>query len=113
MKRFYTCPLDQVLQELVPDVSASFARLFSDQEGQELAFPDSLHDIVQMFCKSVIRVSRDQELSDDQQNDGFLDWCLNNLGSILGAMLGPCWLFFRFKSGGAAGPSLLFGCAVV
>ena len=70
MKRFYTCPLDQVLQELVPDVSASFARLFSDQEGQELAFPDSLHDIVQMFCKSVIRVSRDQELSDDQQNDG-------------------------------------------
>ena len=70
MKRFYTCPLDQVLQELVPDVSLSFARLFSDQEGQELAFPDSLHDIVQLFCKSVMRVSKDQDLSDDQQIDG-------------------------------------------
>ena len=70
MKRFYTCPLDQVLQELDPDVSTSFSRLFSDQEGQELAFPDTLNDIVQMFCKSVIRVSRDQDVQDDHHPDG-------------------------------------------
>ena len=66
-KRFYTCPLDQVVQELKS--GSEFARLYSDQEGQELVFSDSLHEIVQLFGKSVLRVSRDQEVPDDQVLD--------------------------------------------
>lgn len=66
MKRFYTCPLDQVVQEMDQinsdkSISLAFARLFNDQEGQELVFSESLHTIIQLFCKSLLRVSKDEQ----------------------------------------------------
>ncbi len=71
MKRFYTCPLDQVVQEMDQShadksVSLAFARLFNDQEGQELVFSESLREIIQLFCKSLLRTCKD--LNEEELN---------------------------------------------
>ena len=78
MKRFYTCPLDQVVQEMdqkVTDksVSLAFARLFTDHEGQELVFAESLYDVLHLFCKSVARVSRDIEDTSQKSDEKIID----------------------------------------
>ena len=52
--RLYTCPLDQVVQELdqahVPD-SKSFSRLFTDHEGSELQFSQSVFEMMNQFSQ--------------------------------------------------------------
>ena len=73
MKRFYTCPLDQVVQEMDQNnsdksVSLAFSRLFSDHENQEVVFTDKFFDILKLFCNSVLRITNKvtaQQLADE------------------------------------------------
>ena len=73
MKRFYTCPLDQVVQEINQScedksISLSFARLFTEFEGQEeLLFDESLGQVLKLFCNSVLRVAAD--INDPEKYD--------------------------------------------
>ncbi len=59
--RFYTCPLDQVLQELqeggLADCAEGFSRLYTSHEGSELKFADSVFDMMNDFCNSVFRAA--------------------------------------------------------
>ena len=73
MKRFYTCPLDQVVQEMDQNnsdksVSLAFSRLFTDHENQEVVFTDKFFDILKLFCQSVLRITNKvtaQQLADE------------------------------------------------
>ena len=65
MKRCHTCPMEQVLQEMRGGNSREMvSRLFTDT--QEVVFSESLFEIVKLFSKSVIRVSR--ELDPENEN---------------------------------------------
>ena len=72
MKRFYTCPLDQVVQEMDQNnsdksVSLAFSRLFSDHENQEVVFTDKFFDILKLFCNSVLRITN--KITTSQMSD--------------------------------------------
>ncbi len=64
-KRYYTCPLDQVIQELdqLHHDSRSFARLFTDHEGNELQFSDSVFEMMNLFSQAVCRVGLEDGLT--------------------------------------------------
>ena len=56
--RFYTCPLDQVLLELdqLHHDGKSFGRLFTDQEGSELQFSQSMFEMMNLFSQATYRI---------------------------------------------------------
>ena len=56
--RYYTCPLDQVVEELDQrhQDGASFAKLFIVDDGCELAFPSSVNEIMNSFSQTTYRV---------------------------------------------------------
>jgi len=58
LTRFYTCPLDQVVEELEQrhQDGASFSRLFMVEDGCELAFPSSVYEIMNSFSQTTYRV---------------------------------------------------------
>jgi E3 ubiquitin-protein ligase UBR2 len=60
-KRFYTCPLDQVMAEMeaAHHDSKSFARLFTDHEGSELQFSTSVFEMMNLFSQAVFGVGLD------------------------------------------------------
>ena len=59
MKRCHTCPIEQVLQEMSDTQSKDMVSRLFTETAQEVAFSESLHEIMKLFSKSVIRVSRD------------------------------------------------------
>ena len=70
MKRCHTCPIEQVLQEVTsvgPQAREQISRLFCT-ESQEVAFSESLYDIMKLYSQSVIRVSKelDPEFEDPE-----------------------------------------------
>jgi E3 ubiquitin-protein ligase UBR2 len=56
-KRYYTCPLDQVVQELdqLHHDSKAYARLYTDHEGHELQFSPSVFEMMNLFSQAVFR----------------------------------------------------------
>merc|ERR1719228_293604 len=58
LTRFYTCPLDQVVEELNQkhQDGASFSKLFLVDDGCELAFPSSVYEIMNSFSQTTYRV---------------------------------------------------------
>merc|ERR1719228_2361960 len=58
LTRFYTCPLDQVVEELDQrhQDGSSFSRLFMVEDGCELAFPSSVYEIMNSFSQTTYRV---------------------------------------------------------
>ena len=58
LTRFYTCPLDQVVEELdqLHHDGASFSRLYMVEEGCELSFPSSVYEIMNAFSQTTYRV---------------------------------------------------------
>ena len=85
MKRFYTCPLDQVVQEMDQtnsdkSVSLSFARLFSDHENQEVVFTDTFFDILKRFCKSVLSITNKVNLADQLTDEDSEKFVINERG---------------------------------
>jgi len=58
LTRYYTCPLDQVVEELDQrhQDGASFSRLFMVDDGCELAFPSSVYEIMNSFSQTTYRV---------------------------------------------------------
>ena len=88
MKRFYTCPLDQVVQEMDQNnsdksVSLAFSRLFSDHENQEVVFTDKFFDILKLFCQSVLRITNKvtaQQLADEDTEK----FVINERGLFMG-----------------------------
>jgi hypothetical protein len=70
MPRFYTCPLDQVVQDLQDPI---FARLFTDQDQEKLIFSESVHEIMRLFCKSVLRVAKEDFTENAENNELILD----------------------------------------
>ena len=100
MKRFYTCPLDQVVQEMDQNnsdksVSLAFSRLFSDHENQEVVFTDKFFDILKLFCQSVLRITNKvtaQQLADEDTEK----FVINERGLFMGrsqTKLTSFWLF--------------------
>ena len=69
--RYYTCPLDQIKQELHQetkniegDLSSAgdkFARIYTDREGQELVFSPSVFEMMNLFSQTVYKVGLDVE----------------------------------------------------
>jgi len=69
--RYYTCPLDQIKQELQQgtksndaDLSSAgekFARIYTDREGQELVFSPSVFEMMNLFSQTVYKVGLDVE----------------------------------------------------
>ena len=64
MSRLYTCPLDQVVQELEAsshgrcDSGSSFSRLFTDHEGSELQFSQSVFEMMNQFSQVLYCTSK-------------------------------------------------------
>jgi len=58
LTRFYTCPLDQVVEELDQrhQDGTSFSRLYMVEDGCELAFPSSVYEIMNSFSQTTYRV---------------------------------------------------------
>ena len=58
LTRYYTCPLDQVVEELDQkhQDGASFARLFAVEDGCELAFPATVYEMMNSFSQTTFRV---------------------------------------------------------
>merc|ERR1712013_303131 len=58
LTRFYTCPLDQVVEELdqLHHDGASFSRLYMVEEGCELSFNSSVYEIMNSFSQTTYRV---------------------------------------------------------
>ena len=56
--RYYTCPLDQVVEELDQRHldGVSFSRLFMVDDGCELVFPSSVYEIMNSFSQTTYRV---------------------------------------------------------
>ena len=70
--RYYTCPLDQVKQEMqqLSEESSSgvharagesFSRIYTDREGQELVFSPSVFEMMNVFSQAVYKVGLDVE----------------------------------------------------
>jgi len=61
LTRFYTCPLDQVVEELDQkhQDGASFSRLYVVDDGCELSFPASVYEIMNSFSQTTFRVGLD------------------------------------------------------
>ena len=73
--RYYTCPLDQIRQEMqqgttkdgndetvnVGSAGQSFARIYTDREGQELVFSPSVFEMMNLFSQAVYKVGLDVE----------------------------------------------------
>ena len=73
--RYYTCPLDQIRQEMqqgttkdgndetvnVSSAGESFARIYTDREGQELVFSPSVFEMMNLFSQAVYKVGLDVE----------------------------------------------------
>ena len=68
--RYYTCPLDQVKQEMQDQTDtanirssagANFARIYTDREGQEIVFSPSVFEMMDLFSQSVYKVGFDAE----------------------------------------------------
>ena len=70
--RYYTCPLDQIKQEMqqgndetcegvLATAGESFARIYTDREGQELVFSPSVFEMMNLFSQTVYRVGLDVE----------------------------------------------------
>ena len=100
MKRFYTCPLDQVVQEMDQNnsdksVSLAFSRLFSDHENQEVVFTDKFFDILKLFCNSVLRITNKvtaQQLADEDTEK----FVINERGLFYGSFTNYVDKFFAF-----------------
>ena len=56
--RYYTCPLDQVVEDLDQSHQdgASFSMLFIVDDGCELVFPSSVYEIMNSFSQTIYRV---------------------------------------------------------
>ena len=69
--RLYTCPLDQVVQELdaAQHDSASFSRLFTDHEGSELQFSQSVFEMMNQFSQSVFSIAFDNAVEPDHHDE--------------------------------------------
>ncbi len=65
LKRFYTCPLDQVAKELEVlhggSAGLEFSRMFKTNEGKELVFSEAFHTVMKMLGQSIFRVSRNRQ----------------------------------------------------
>ena len=69
--RYYTCPLDQIKQELhqgtksiegdLSSAGEKFARIYTDREGQELVFSPSVFEMMNLFSQTVYKVGLDVE----------------------------------------------------
>jgi len=61
LTRYYTCPLDQVVEELdqLHHDGSSFSRLYMVEEGCELSFPTSVYEIMNTFSQTTYRVGLD------------------------------------------------------
>ena len=73
--RYYTCPLDQIRQDMqqgttkdgndetvnVSSAGESFARIYTDREGQELVFSPSVFEMMNLFSQAVYKVGLDVE----------------------------------------------------
>ena len=73
--RYYTCPLDQIkqemqqgntedIEEILPSSAAAgenFARIYTDREGQELVFSPSVFEMMNLFSQAVYKIGLDVE----------------------------------------------------
>ena len=69
--RYYTCPLDQIKQEMQQGIKSiegnlvsageKFARIYTDREGQELVFSPSVFEMMNLFSQTVYKVGLDVE----------------------------------------------------
>ena len=59
LTRWYTCPLDQVVEELDQQHhdGRAFSRLFMVEEGCELSFPSTVYEIMNSFSQTTFRCS--------------------------------------------------------
>ena len=106
MKRCHTCPIEQVLQEVTlvgPQAREQISRLFCT-ESQEVAFSESLYDIMKLYSQSVIRVSKelDPEFEDPEslkEHLFFEVWntCAYTMHSVVHSELDQVFMHFFFK----------------
>jgi len=60
-RRFYTCPLDQVVHEMDENIGSAFARLFTDGEGSELHFSPSVFSAMNLIAQACHKTAMEEE----------------------------------------------------
>ncbi len=92
-KHYYTCPLDQVTQELQErtDMNSAdtFAQLFTGHEGAELKFSDSVFEMMGNFSKAVFRAGLSTAPEHNDERIPFLVWqtCSFTVHSVVCSIL--------------------------
>ncbi len=94
LRRYYTCPLEQVAQELLELTSEEraqqFTRLYTVHEGSELQFSESTFDMMNLFSQTVFRSSTGSAPEVLDERLPLLVWqtCAYTVHSVVWSVLG-------------------------